>query len=287
MNIHDPGTKVPTYTPLWLSNFDLPKDRTTINAWCRSFYALDPDVHRIINQHASLIAASFTFHKTKSSTANQFCKNQLADLNFPSVIETIVQEYFTLGEAFVYAELDESKGKWSRLIIQNPDFIVIKRSTVNSRSDIMLRPDGDLRRICLSNAPEDCETQKQLNKNIVNAIKNGENIPLDPFYISCFIRKISPYEIRGTSILAPLLHTLKERDPETIKTIKLALYDIEAYDDKTIVKDVLLQRYLQAGNMLQQWINNKLIEPICRIQNLEHVPSVSFSTTKLKRSLGI
>ena len=27
----------------------------------------------------------------------------------------IAQEYWLLGEAFVYAELDESRGRWSRL----------------------------------------------------------------------------------------------------------------------------------------------------------------------------
>ena len=33
------------YSPLWLnSNINLPRDRATINAWCRSFYALNPFV---------------------------------------------------------------------------------------------------------------------------------------------------------------------------------------------------------------------------------------------------
>ena len=31
------------YSPLWLnSNLNLPRDRATINAWCRSFFALNP-----------------------------------------------------------------------------------------------------------------------------------------------------------------------------------------------------------------------------------------------------
>src|SRR5665213_3318917 len=40
------------YSPLWLSsNLNLPRDRATINAWCRAFYALNPFVHNAIQLH--------------------------------------------------------------------------------------------------------------------------------------------------------------------------------------------------------------------------------------------
>ena len=42
------------YSPLWLnSNLNLPRDRATINAWCRSFFALNPFVHNAINLHST------------------------------------------------------------------------------------------------------------------------------------------------------------------------------------------------------------------------------------------
>src|ERR1700722_4310431 len=42
------------YSPLWLnSNFNLPRDRATINAWYSNFYALNPFVHNAINLHST------------------------------------------------------------------------------------------------------------------------------------------------------------------------------------------------------------------------------------------
>jgi hypothetical protein len=42
------------YSPLWLdSNLSLPRDRATINAWCRSFFALNPFVQNAINLHST------------------------------------------------------------------------------------------------------------------------------------------------------------------------------------------------------------------------------------------
>ena len=40
------------YSPLWLnSNLNLPRDRATINAWSRAFFALNPIVHNAVSLH--------------------------------------------------------------------------------------------------------------------------------------------------------------------------------------------------------------------------------------------
>jgi hypothetical protein len=116
------------------------------------------------------------------------------------VCTQVAQEYWLLGEAFVYAELDESKAMWSRLVIQNPDYVVVKKSVMSAEPLIMLRPDENLRRIVMSNRPADIEQKKHLNETIISHIKRGENIPLDSFFVSHLARKIAPYEVRGTGL---------------------------------------------------------------------------------------
>ena len=39
----------------------------------------------------------------------------IEEIDLMNICVQIAQEYWLLGEAFVYAELDEGKGKWSRL----------------------------------------------------------------------------------------------------------------------------------------------------------------------------
>lgn len=188
------------YSPLWLnSNLNLPRDRATINAWCRSFFALNPFVHNAISLHSTYPISKLSI-KCPNKDIEKFFDDMIEEIDLMNICIQIAQEYWLLGEAFVYAELDEGKGKWSRLHIQNPDFMIVKRTVVASEPIIMLRPDENLKKIIFSNRPTDVEQRKQLNQHIIDSVRRGENIPLDNFHVSHLARRISPYEIRGTGL---------------------------------------------------------------------------------------
>ena len=188
------------YSPLWLnSNLSLPRDRATINAWCRSFFALNPFVHNAISLHSTYPISKLSI-KCPNKDIEKFFNDMIEEIDLMNICVQIAQEYFLLGEAFVYAELDEGKGKWSRLHIQNPDYMVVKRTVATSEPIIMLRPDQNLKNIIFSSRPTDIEQRKQLNQRIVDCVKRGENIPLDNLHVSQLARRVSPYEIRGTGL---------------------------------------------------------------------------------------
>lgn len=188
------------YSPLWLnSNMSLPRDRATINAWCRSFYALNPFVHNAIGLHSTYPLAKLSI-KCPNKEIEKFFNDMIEEIDLMSICVQIAQEFWLLGEAFVYAELDEGKGKWSRLLIQNPDYMIVKRTVVADEPVIMLRPDINLQKIITSNRPADIEQRKQLSPHIIDSVKRGQNIPLDNFHVSHLARRISPYEIRGTGL---------------------------------------------------------------------------------------
>lgn len=188
------------YSPLWLnSNLNLPRDRATINAWCRSFYALNPFVHNAINLHSTYPISKLNI-KCPNKDIEKFFNDMIEEIDLMNICVQIAQEYWLLGESFVYAELDENKGKWSRLLIQNPDYMIVKRTVVANEPLIMLRPDENLKKIIFSNKPSDIEQRKQLNQHIIDSVKRGDNIPLDNFHVSHLARRISPYEIRGTGL---------------------------------------------------------------------------------------
>lgn len=188
------------YSPLWLdSNLNLPRDRATINAWCRSFYALNPFVHNAINLHSTYPISKLNI-KCSNREIEKFFNDMIEETDLMNICVQIAQEYWLLGESFVYAELDESKGKWSRLLIQNPDYMIVKRTVIANEPMIMLRPDENLKKLVNSNRPSDLEQKKQLNQYIVDCVKRGDNIPLDNLHVSHLARRISPYEIRGTGL---------------------------------------------------------------------------------------
>lgn len=188
------------YSPLWLnSNLNLPRDKATINAWCRSFYALNPFVHNAINLHSTYPISKLNI-KCPNKDIEKFFNDMIEEIDLMNICVQIAQEFWLLGESFVYAELDESRGKWSRLLIQNPDYMIVRRTVVANEPMIMLRPDENLKKIIFSNKPADIEQRKQLNQHIIDSVKRGDNIPLDNFHVSHLARRISPYEIRGTGL---------------------------------------------------------------------------------------
>jgi hypothetical protein len=136
----------------------------------------------------------------------------IEEIDLVSMLVQISQEYFLLGEAFVYAELDEAEGKWSRLVIQNPDYIVLKRTIIPNEPLIMMRPDENLKRLVFSNKLSDIEQRSKLDPQIIKYVKNGNNIPLNNFNVSHLARKITPYEIRGTGLPVAIFRPLMLMD---------------------------------------------------------------------------
>ncbi len=298
MNIHNPGNKSAVYSPVWLaSNLELPKDRATINAWCRSFYALDPDVHRIINQHATLMMKYLHIGSSSNDDVDLFFAKMNNSLNLKTKLEMIVIEYLIMGEAFIYTPLDESEGVWADLMIQNPDYILVKRTTTSSDNEISLRPDENIRRMVHSSDPEDKFKVSKLNSKIIDDIKQNKNISLNNFNVTHLARKVSPYEIRGTSVLNSLFRVLQkvERTPEDTAILKSSLWDIENVGSGNhIVKDVIVQRYLHMFEVLSGWLENKIFQPISKINSFYEIkgakkelmyPKVTFDTAQLIRDI--
>lgn len=190
----------PIYSPLWLdSNLNLPRDRATINSWSRAFFALNGIVQNAIALHSTYPISKLNI-KCKDKRVENFMGEMAEEIQLVNRCIEIAQEFYLLGEAAIYADLNLHTRKWNRLIIQNPDYLVV---TPNVAGDpiLSLRPDETLKRICKSNRPLDLQQRQQLSPEIVEHVRRGENIPLDPFNSSYLSRKISPYDYRGTGLL--------------------------------------------------------------------------------------
>jgi hypothetical protein len=189
------------YNPHWLnSNLNLPRDRPTVNSWSRAYFALNGLVQNAISLHSTYPISKLNI-KCKNPKVEEFFSNMNEEIDLTNICVQIAQEYWILGEAFVYAELDESNRKWSRLFIHNPDFINVERSVVADEPIISLRPDDNLKKICNGNKPSDIQQRQKLDKSIIEHVKRGENIPLNNFYVSHLARKINPYDVRGTGLI--------------------------------------------------------------------------------------
>ncbi len=79
---NDSTRQVPeVYSPLWLnSNLNLPRDRPTINAWSRSFFALNPIVHNAISLHSTYPIAKLNI-KSKNPKVEKFFAQMIEEID--------------------------------------------------------------------------------------------------------------------------------------------------------------------------------------------------------------
>lgn len=189
------------YSPLFqLSNLNLPRDRVTMNAWNRVFYDTHPIVRNAINLHASYPISKINI-TCKNKEIQSFFLEMAERLNLYDVVYGAALEFWKMGEAFPYAELDRKAGSWKRITILNPDYIFVDKSVIGDQTVVSLRPDAALQRIVSSQSPRDIEIRRKLPQYIVDYVRKGQNIPLDNFNVSHLKLLSSPYDVRGTSII--------------------------------------------------------------------------------------
>jgi hypothetical protein len=71
-----------------------------------------------------------------------------------------------------------------------------------------MRPDENLRRIVNGSTPSDIQQRHQLSESIISHVRRNENIPLNNMNVSHIVRKIAPYEARGTGLCVTCFRAL-------------------------------------------------------------------------------
>jgi len=211
------------FSPLFLlANLNLPRDRVTMNAWNRIYYDTNPIVRNAINLHSSYPISKINI-ACKNKKVQEFFLEWAEKVDLYSVVYGVAQEYWKLGEAFPYAELDQSSGTWKRITILNPDYVHVKRSVIGDQTIVSLRPDATLQRLVNSTDPGDLAMKSRLPPHIVDYVRRGQNIPLDNFNVSHLKLLSAPYDIRGTSIVVSVYKDLMLLDK--IREAKFAQAD--------------------------------------------------------------
>jgi hypothetical protein len=189
------------YSPLFvMANLNLPRDRITVNAWVRNYFQLCPYVRNGITLHATYPISKLNL-KCHDKKVLQFFEDMIEEMGMIETLGDVSLEYWKIGETFPYAELDEATGKWSRIVIQNPDYVHVKKTVLSGDPIISLRPDATLQRLVSSSNPADIHLRQQIPEKVLYHVRNGQDIPLDNFNVSHLKMLASPYDVRGTSII--------------------------------------------------------------------------------------
>ena len=196
------------YSPLFqMANLMLPRDRITMNAWNRNFYDTHPLVHNCINLHATYPISKLTI-KCKDRKIEDFFNEMIQDLDLMNILQLMSLEIWSIGEIFAYTDLDETRGVWKDIYVQNPDYMHVKKSVLGGQPIISMRPDAALQRLVQSNHPSDIQLRNQISEEVLYHVRKGNNIPLDNFHISHLKMLSRAYDIHGTSLIVSIYKDL-------------------------------------------------------------------------------
>jgi len=160
----------------------------------------NPIVRNAITLHATYPISKFSI-TCEDPKVKEFFEDMFDRMGFRGVLMGIALEFWKLGEAIPYLELDEENGVWDYAFLHNPDFIRVKTNALARYPAIYLVPDDSLRRLVQGRSSADAMMRQQLPAETAFHIMKGEDIPLPNFNVSHLKMMNSEYDVRGTSII--------------------------------------------------------------------------------------
>jgi len=201
------------YNPLFEeTNIQLPREPREINMWSRHFYRTDPIIATGLDFHSQFPITAFYNEMPESDPYIQKFFDEMAfdELRLKELMLYISHEYWVLGNCFPFAEWDNDEGKWSRIILLNPDYVHIQSNPLAGEPQLQLTPDSRLEKIVNSREPR--HIFNQLPPELIAKVTRGEKIPLSPDHVAHIAHKINTYDEYGTPIMFRLFKILMYKD---------------------------------------------------------------------------
>lgn len=201
-----------------------PTHRHQANEYWRLFYKMDPVIGTVIEMYSKLPWSDFQLTgegidgeiKDKYEQAIDECKLR-------SLFQYFVSEYLVLGEVFPQLNFDNELGIWDHCTLLNPNYVNVVSSPFIKMDPILeFVPDETLKRIVTTNHPAFEPVQEAMPDELKQQIRAGRNIPLNSLNASHIARKLSSYDLRGTSILSRLWRVFMLEDAIWNATLQTA-----------------------------------------------------------------
>jgi len=199
----------PLYTP---SSLQLPRDRKQINVWLRHYYATEAIPAASIDIYASIPITTFSIDCENPHVRKQM-EDMVKRIKFRELLQGIALEFWLIGDVFVMGELDDEHKTWKQFVVLNPDQMEVRRNVLAPVPVIEMIPDQDLQRIIYDQQPPELYNYfKTFLPDVIQAVKSGKNIPLDPAHISHFKHMPTPYGVYGTPLMKRIFKTLMYKE---------------------------------------------------------------------------
>lgn len=209
ISVSQPQYYSPLLTP---TSLQLPRDRKQTNVWLRHFYMTEALPAAIIDLYASLPITGY-----KIICSNPYYKKYIEDmvkrLHLRTLLQGISLEFWQIGDVFIMGELDVEKSDWKRFVVLNPDQVEVQTNMLISEPHYEMIPDDNIRKLVHEQQPREQYFQLQAYApEVIQAVRAGRNIPIDPAHITHLKHMPVPYGVYGTPLLKRIFKTLMYKE---------------------------------------------------------------------------
>ena len=197
----------PRYTS---STLAIPTDDRTLHGLYRFFKDTDPIVSAAIRVHSEMPLANLELGECEDSGVQTHFEEMCDRINLHRTIGDAVNEFWTIGNDYLFGAWNEKDYMWDQFTLLNPDYVKIESTWLNQKPLVKLIPDENLKKIVQTRSPE--YLYKQLSPDIIRYVLYNNEIPLHPNNIFILSHDKAPYEVKGKSIIKRILKTLMYED---------------------------------------------------------------------------
>lgn len=214
------GANIQTGTPeirnplLNLINFYLPYDRKTLNQWIRYYDRFQPYIGNCIDIHGEFPISDFHFKGISDHQVEQLFEEQKERANIVEFTFEASREYELIGEVFAFWRWNEDDALWDDYVMINPDLLDLQAVDWGWGKKVLYtyEPPAELKEILRNRDERTEELLEDLDDVVYENLMAGKRIPLDDYNMFTMMRKASPYENRGTSIVLRCVKELLYED---------------------------------------------------------------------------
>ena len=190
----------------------LPKNRTTINRWCRWYFVHDGMINAVLKTHSTLPFSAARF-QVDDPMIQRTIEESVEETKLFTRLTDMALEYLIIGEVYPHLIWDGNSGMWKHITIHNPDFIEVTESPfVDQEVVVELKPNEELRAIVHSTKPEMQALKKKIPQDILRRVLTGKNIIINSDEIAHIANRAQPYDTYGTSVIKSLMRDLMYED---------------------------------------------------------------------------
>ncbi len=184
-----------------LDRFYFPRTREQAYAIWKIFYDRDPACGVGTDLYSDLPWSDFDILGIDDPKVKQFYEDMFSELNLPSILPQLTNEYLKMGVCVPHLVLDGRTGYWSTVFAHNPNYIRVTPIPIPGAEPMLdLKPSPELRDFAVSRDPRVMTMRALLPDVFIQRLMAGMPIPLDPINATYLARRSSPYDLEGVSL---------------------------------------------------------------------------------------